>query len=510
MVNRRTMLGAGTAALGLAALRGSAVLPGNTASAATSIPWSKLGQHLRGQLVLPTDPYYAIAKELELGQFDGTDPQAVAYCVSPADVSTAVRFAQDYCVPVAVRSGGHSYGGYSSTPGLIIDVFRLNAVTVGDSTVTIQPGAQNVQILNTLAPYGLVVSEGGCPTVAAGGFLQGGGFGFLTRPLGMACDALVSAQVVLADGSLVTASEQEHPDLFWAIRGGGGGNFGVVTSFTVTPHAGDQMASSTLVFPFDRAVDVLDGFARWLVDAPRTIGGGAYIAPSDGTPGSAPNLVAMLACHGTAAQLAAETQRLGTFTGAPVFQQDGVSSYRDLMMNVFGCATLTEAQCQRSGKTPQGQLSRPVFGLERSRLSGAPFTHDGWAQVMTAFNANPSAGQSRFLDLQMFGGAANDPARTDTAYVHRDSLFSVNYRAQIYDAQNATDDEISAATQWVYHGFDTINPLSNGETYQNWIDPVLPDWKQSYYAENYARLSLVKSRYDRFQFFRFAQSIQLA
>lgn len=503
MISRRTLLGAGTAAAGLALVPAAPV-----AAEGSGTPWRRLASRLSGELVLPTDPYYTVARQVELGQFDSVNPQAVAYCTSAQDVSVCVRFAQDHGVRTAVRSGGHNYGGWSTTPGMIIDVSRLNAVTVQSaSSVEIGPGAQNVNILNALAPHHLVVSEGGCPTVCAGGFLQGGGFGFLTRPTGMACDAMTSAEVVLADGCVVTASAQQNADLFWALRGGGGGNFGIVTKFTVTPHSGDQMAFSNLIFPYDRTADVLDGVARWLVDAPHTIGGGAYVVQPDAAPGSVPQANVFLASRGTPAELAGEAARLLALTGAALQRQDGVMTYQQLMMMIFGCATLTEAQCQRSEKTPEGTLSRPAYGLERTRLGSRPYPASGWADVMTAFDAHRRAGQARYLDFHFFGGAANDVARTATAYVHRDSLFSVNYRVLINDPAQVTDEARAVANTWADQGFATIDPLSNGETYQNWMDPSLPDWKASYYAENYSRLSRVKAKYDPYRFFRFPQSI---
>jgi FAD/FMN-containing dehydrogenase len=343
--------------------------------------------------------------------------------------------------------------------------------------------------------------------VSAGGFLQGGGFGFLTRPTGMACDAITSAEVVLADGCVVTASPTSHPDLFWAIRGGGGGNFGVVTRFTVTPHEGDQMAISNLIFPYDRAADVLHGVGQWLVDAPRTIGGGAYLVQADAAPGTVPALNVFLASRGTPAELASEAARLLSLTGAVTARQDAVMTYQQVMMMIFGCSTLTQDQCQRAGKSPSGVLTRPAFGLERTRLGSAPYAQSDWANVVTAFDADRKAGQARYLDFHFFGGAANDPARTDTAYVHRDSLFSVNYRVLINDPAQVTAETKAVATSWVDHGFDTIDPLSNGETYQNWMDAELPNWRQSYYAENYARLKVVKAKYDPYRYFKFAQGI---
>jgi FAD/FMN-containing dehydrogenase len=500
VISRRTFIGSGTAALGLAAFP-------IASSAGASTPWSQLTRSFGGQLVLPSDPFYATAKQLELGNFDAVTPQAIAYCTSASDVSLAVRFAQDNTLPVAVRSGGHNYGGYSTGPGLVIDLSRMNAVTVGDGTVTIGPGAMNVDILNALAPHQLVVSEGGCPTVAAGGFLQGGGFGLLTRSTGMACDAVTSAQVVLADGRTVTASPTSNPDLFWAIRGGGGGNFGIVTRYSVTPHAGDQVLMTNLIFPYDRSPDVLHGVAQWLVDAPRTIGGGAYVVQADASPGTVPAVNVMLASRGTQDELTAEAARLLALTGAPTTRQDAALTYQALEMLIFGCGGLTGDQCRRSEKTTTGVLTRPAYALERSRFGAAPFTAAQWTDVMSAFDAGRHSGQARYLDLHMFGGAANDPARTATAYVHRDSLFAVNYRAFINDPAAVTAENTASAKSWVDGGFATVDPLSNKESYQNWMDAELVDWKQSYYAENYARLAAVKRARDPYGFFRFAQGI---
>lgn len=215
----------------------------------------------------------------------------------------------------------------------------------------------------------------------------------------------------------------------------------------------------------------------------------------------------MLASRGTSAERDAEAARLLALTGAASARQDAVLTYQQLMMMIFGCSTLTADQCQREGKSPSGVLTRPAFGLERARLGSRPYSASGWADVMTAFDASRKTGQARYLDFHFFGGAANDPARTDTAYVHRDSLFSVNYRVLINDPAQVTADATAVATSWVDNGFSVIDPLPNGETYQNWMDSKLTDWRKAYYAENYPRLLAVKAKYDPHRFFRFAQGI---
>jgi len=217
------------------------------------------------------------------------------------------------------------------------------------------------------------------------------------------------------------------------------------------------MATVVLAYPYDQAVEVLDGVSRWMVDAPRTIGGGAFLAQPDAAPGNPAATSVLLASTGTAAELSAEVDRLVAGAGTPLSRQDGVQTYRDLMMVVFGCVTMTQAQCHRSGKSDQGQLDRPVYGVERTRLGATPLPTGGWDQVVSA--------------------------------------------------ATATDEARAAARRWVGRGFATADPYSIGESYQNWMDPALPDWKASYYAENYPRLARVKAAYDPHRFFAFAQGI---
>jgi hypothetical protein len=490
----------GAGAVALAAVRANSVF------ASTSVAWNQLRQHLAGQLVLPSDAGYATAKQLDLMQYDTVNPQAVAYCANPADVALCLKFGQDNGVPFAARSGGHSLGGYSTTQGLVIDVSRLNAVSIGAGTVSIGPGAQLVDITNTLGPAGLAISGGYCPTVAAGGYLMGGGVGPLTRQLGIASDKVTAAQVVLANGRVVTASPQENSDLYWAVCGGGGGNFGIVTGYSMTPSAVSQVAIANLSWSYDHAVDMLDGYARWLVDAPRTIGGAAVVMLADAAPGNTPAPSILMVSMGSPTELNNEVSRLISLTGAPASQFTDVVPYPALMMGLYGCATYTVAQCHRVGPTPEGLLPRSAFGLQRSRLFGAPMARSGWEQAVATFDTARLAGQAHALEVIALGGAANDLGRTATAYVHRDSLYSTNYMVGVA-VPPASETQQATARQWVDTGFAAIDTFSNGETYQNFIDSALGDWKPSYYAENYPRLSQAKAKYDPSGAFTFAQSI---
>jgi FAD/FMN-containing dehydrogenase len=501
MISRRSFLGAGAGALAVSALRAGPVL------ASSGTPWAQLRQRLQGQLVLPSDPTYATAKQLDLLQFDVINPKAIAYCASPADVALCLKFAQYNGVCIAARSGGHSLGGYSTTQGLVIDVSRLNSVTAVNGTVSLGPGAESVDMVNALAPSGLALSTGYCPTVAAGGYLQGGGLGPLTRNVGVATDHVTAAQVVLANGQVVTASPGQNSDLYWAIRGGGGGNFGIVTSYAVIPTALSQLGVVSLSWSYDSTVDMLDGYAQWLADAPRTIGGAANVALPDAAPGNTPAPTVLMLSSGTTAELDGEVGRLISLTGAPTSQARSVVPYPALMMGIYGCAAYTVAQCHLTGAGSQGVLPRSTFGLQRSRYMREPVPRSGWEQAVATFDAGRLTGQTHILEVIALGGAANDLARSDTAYVHRDSLFITSYLAGI-NTEPVSSTAAAVAQQWVNAGFAAIDPYSNGETYQNFIDPALGDWQRSYYAENYPRLVSVKEKYDPAGVFTFAQSVR--
>jgi FAD/FMN-containing dehydrogenase len=498
MMNRRSLIGGGAGALALTMLGPAPVF------AVSVNAWARLRRHLTGRLVLPADEAYLTAKQLAYLQFT-TDPKAIAYCADAADVALCLAFAQDQCLPFAVRSGGHSFGGYSTSKGLVIDVSGLNRVSLDASGVAIGPGAQLVDIAGTLSASGMAISGGLHPTTAAGGFLQGGGIGLLTRSVGIASDKVTSATVVLANGRTVTASASQNPDLFWAIRGGGGGNFGVVTEFKVTPTPITLVTVATLSWTYDRAVDVLDGYARWLEAAPRTIGGGARILLPDAAPGATPAPVVVLGSVGTRVELEAEIARLSALTGAPVFSQINTLPYAIFQMAVFGCATNTVPQCHLVGSNADGVLPRIGFGLQRSRLFSAAPARSVWEGALALFDTARTAGQAHNLEVLAMGGAANDLARTATAFVHRNTLFTADFLVQSAGPASAAQRAVGQA--FVNAGFQAIDAASSGETYQNFVDPALPDWRRSYYAENYPRLARIKRAADPHGVFDFAQSI---
>ncbi|WP_079125846.1 FAD-binding oxidoreductase [Streptomyces sp. ERV7] len=502
MITRRSfigMAGAGAAAVSLSGF--------TTATATTASQWDRLRAHLTGTLVLPSDSSYTAAKTVEYGQYSLTNPQAIVYAANADDVTASLLFGQYHDIPVTARSGGHSGGGFSTTTGLIIDVSRLNAVTAGSGTATVGGGTQLVDVVNGLGASGLAIPGGMFPTVALGGFLQGGGVGLLTRHSGLGADKVTSAKVVLASGRQVTASPTSNPDLYWAIRGGGGGNFGIVTQYTVTPTAVPNLNVAELLFSYDHAVGAMHGLTQWLETAPTTFGSRSNIDLFDSAAGHAPLVTLLVTSIGTRAEFDTEIARLIALTGAaPIQQNVYTDTYKSAMMKIFGCGSYSQQQCHNNTWDPaNGKLAPFGHVLGRGRLLSRSPSETEWARLVGVFDTERTAGHFHKFEIMALGGAANKVSRTSTAYVHRDSTLLMSYYTFAFGILSG--DELASGQRFVDNGFTAVDPISRGESYQNFIDPALTDWREAYYGENYNRLSYVKSKYDPYGVFSFAQGI---
>lgn len=519
-LNRRTFLS--LSALGLAGLLtacgkglGQSSSPTPTAIATatrspslTAADWADLAQHLQGELVLPTDDRYAVAHQLFNTRFDSIHPAAIVYCSSPADVQTCLAFVQRFTLPFTVRSGGHSYAGYSTTTGLVLDVTRMKQVTVGGNagTVTIDAGARLIDVYATLAQSGVIIPAGSCATVGIAGLTLGGGVGVLSRKFGLTSDNLLSAQVVLANGEMVTCDKNTHADLFWALQGGGGGNFGVVTSFTFQTHAVDTLVLFTLNWPWNSAVDVVDGWQQWGPQAPDELWSNCLLLES--TDKSTGSLVSVNGVYvGSEDALNPFLQQLIDRVGiAPSSRYVFTDSLIDAMMAEAGCYGKTVNACHLPSQDAQGQLSR-----DTSKASSDYINQLLPRQAIEILVNSISKRQSSSMlngggiGMDAFGGAINRVEADATAFVHRNELFSIQYTA----SWNADDDSsvVSANSSWLSDTWKAMRPYVSGAAYQNYIDPDLNDWQQAYYGANLPRLRQVKKSYDPDNLFHFAQSI---
>ncbi|WP_405797958.1 FAD-dependent oxidoreductase [Streptomyces sp. NBC_01506] len=464
-------------------------------------------RHLKGDVVLPSDQAYDYSKQGVLVELDTVKPRAIVYCETPQDVSTAIKFAGDHDIAVHTRSGGHSLAGWSTGRGMVLDVSRLNGVSVGAETVRLGPGVQSVDALATLRPYNRQIVTGTCATVRQGGYISGGGIGFQVRKFGVASDRLVSARMVLSDGRIVRASERSHADLFWALRGGGGGNFGVAVDFEVRPISAPRMVYFDSLWPWDKAQEIITAWQEWCSNGSNNLGSTLNVLLRDGSPGNVPMIKINGGYHGPQSEMEQALNELAAEAGAtPTFRTVKDLPYDEAMKAVYGCEQFTVEQCHRAGTNPDAKIPRTPFLRERTRMLDRPTGASGVADLLTVFEANRRPGLTTYLYLTALGGVANEVPRGQTAYVHRGTEFFVACATLLPNAQPPAE-EAEAAMQWPIQAFDVIDPLSSGESYLNFPNPDLGDWRQAYYAENYSRLVSVKRRYDAPNFFRHAQSI---
>ncbi len=497
-MDRRRLLAAGAATALVAGCGGSSDPPPPPPPAGPD--WDGLAARLQGQLLRPDSADFASAAPVFNTLYDTTVPAAVVRCASAADVALALTFARRNRLPVTPRSGGHGYTGDSTCTGLVIDVGPLASITVDAAagTATLGAGAKLVDVYDQLSRQGVCIPSGTCPTIGIAGITQGGGIGVVDRAYGLTCDRLVSADVVLADGRLVTCDASTHADLFWALRGGGGGNFGVVTSLTFATFATADMTSFEAIFAWSDAVAVFAAWQAWPQSLPDT----AWSALVLGTGSAASGIPTVLVSGwfiGSPDDFAPIWNAFLAATGAAPLSQDVQSvPFRDAML--ASCGSRSVSQCHLASETPDGGIARTAF-VASSDFFDAAVPPAGLQAMLDAVAAQQGQ-RSLIVILDLMGGAIARVAPDATAFVHRNALFSAQYYFPAVPS-----DKVSAARAAATGLRAAMSPWSSGEAYQNYLDPDLANWPQAYYGENWARLVQVKAAYDPRQVFRPSQGI---
>jgi len=481
--------------------------------------WTALGRELSsGRLVRPGSPGYGQARALFDPRFDDARPAGIAYCALPADVSACLAFARRFGVPVAARSGGHSYGGWSTTSGLVIDVSLMNRVTVDAAAGTARVGSGTllIDLYDRLAAHGMAVPGGSCPTVGVAGLALGGGVGVTGRLFGLTCDNVLSVQIVTADGGVRECGPASETDLFWACRGGGGGSFGVVTAFTLRTHPVPGLVLFFLRWPWSQAAAVVSAWQSWAPFAPDELWSNVHLSAA---PGGGEPLISVGGTYaGSGAQAQAQLDRLYAAAGSPpqsVFAQ--AEPYLSVMLVEAGCADLSVPQCHLPSQNPAGVLGRPPE-LAKSDFYRAKLSPRGIStllgQVERMGQVAGAAGATGGVALDAFGGAINRVGTADTAFAHRDSLFLAQYSTAWDAVPGARGAGVGTAPvqrqrAWLRSFWAAMRPHASGEAYQNYADPDLIGWQRAYYGVNYPRLQQVKAAVDPANVFRFPQSVEL-
>ncbi len=467
--------------------------------------WRRLGQSLIGDLVLPTDPSFSTDRLLYNAKFANLAPAGIAYCANSDDVARCIDFTNRHSLAVAARSGGHSYGGYSSCDGLVVDVSRLAAVNVNTTSniAVVGAGARLIDVYNEVGMRDRLLPGGSCPSVGIAGLTLGGGVGVFARKFGLTCDNLRSAKVVTASGDRLTASEHHHADLLWACQGGGGGNFAIATSFEFAVHPMPAVALFTLQYPWDAAADVLEAWQHWITTTPDELWSNCQLL-SQGTYGFLLQISGVLC--GTPSQLERLLATLRSNVGTPPAATFiGANEYMQAMMIEAGCSALSVAACHLHLVDPQGTLSREAYSAKSSYLD-VP-TSSAHAQLLvhaveTLHDEAPTVGGGLAFDA--YGGAINRVGADQTAFVHRDKLACI--QATYSWSNDTSSSEIENGRRWLAWLQTEVFDADTG-AYQNYIDPTLANWPTAYYGANLERLVKVKRSYDPHDRFSFAQSV---
>jgi hypothetical protein len=478
--------------------------------------WNNLAKELAGPLLRPhNQPYDRFAAFYNLAYARRRrKPAAIALCASTADVKTAIDWARDNNVPLVARGGGHSYGGYSTTPGLMIDVTTIRgSYWSKPDEVTFGAGNRNANLYTVLKAANRTVTHGRCPTVGASGFLLGGGIGFNMRLHGVASDQMTASEIVTANGDILQLSETENADLFWACRGGGGGNFGINTSFTLKTFPTQKITFFRASWSGTRKdmANVATVLMKSLTGAPNTLGSRFAL--------TAPNRIG-------------QDKHFGVNVIGQYQSDDDMSK---MVEDLLAPALQAVKSCQRVDEWPAhagactyqilfvdywtAQLkylldNDPPFAFhERSAYLTEPLTGDDFDQaskIMEQWHGSDDRGGPPInSDFRFFqtGGAINDVPADKTAFVHRNNV----WLADIGLSWSGHDSpaRIEANVRWQDKFYDELLSFKacNRQAYQNFIDPQLKDYAQAYYGGNLDRLSRIKGKVDPKDLFRFPQQI---
>ncbi len=447
--------------------------------------WNELARALQGELLRPDYSGFRQKAAPWALQYNNVLPRGIALCERSEDVSVCLVWARKYGIPLVARSGGHSYGGYSTTPGLMVDVSLMNGVSYDARTRLLKTGggARNKHVFAAGNRHNVSITHGRCFEVGVAGLTLGGGIGFDMRMNGYTCDRLVETEVVLASGEVITCNERVHADLFWACRGGGGGNFGIHTSFVFETFETGNI--TVFQFAWNRNIEgLLRVSQRVIASAPDTLG----LKLSVTTEGSGSLKLAIM----------------GSFAGS----QGQLMEILQPFINVEAPQSMTMAEKPYwQGQEDISEEGLPEYAHERSRFIKGYLDGNAIETILYYLRSWPGTSEAVTWKFFLLGGAIDRKRPDEMAMVHRGYTMLSSIDLEWSEADSSTT--IALNERWLDRFHKDMMPFTSAHCYQNFIDPHEDDYLNAYYGSNLERLRAVKRKYDPDNVFTYGQAIPL-
>jgi FAD/FMN-containing dehydrogenase len=450
-----------------------------------------LADSLHGNLIQAGEAGYDEARAVYNAMIDKY-PALIVRCRDVADVIAGVNFARDQGLLLSIRGGGHNGAGMGTVDaGLVLDLGLMHGVRVDpmSRTARVEGGALLSDLHHATAPFGLAMPSGIVASTGVGGITLGGGIGHLTRQLGLSIDNLLEADVVLADGSFVVASETEHPDLFWAVRGGGG-NFGVVTSFLFKLHPISTLYAGPMLWPLERAAEVLRWYREFIVNAPETLNGFfAFLTVPPALP-FPEHLWNQKVCGIVWSCTLPQEQAEATF--APIRARFGQPA-----LDGVGPVSHQALQSMFDALYPAGEQWYWKSDFVNEIPDAAVDLHVQFAAELPTWKST--------MHLYPIDGVAGRVPREVTAWNYRDAHWGMVIIGVSRDP--ADNDRMTA---WAREYWSALHPYSAGGAYVNMMMEEGQDRVRACYGEHYDRLARIKAKYDPDNLFQVNQNIKPA
>lgn len=452
----------------------------------TSTKIEELNAQLRGKIVMPADPDYNNVRKVYNGMID-KHPKMIIMCVDVADVIAAVNFGRENKLLIAVRGGGHNGGGLGiCDDGLVIDLSGIKFVRVDTSNSTVRVGGGNLwnEVDHATHAFGLAIPAGIVSTTGVGGLTLGGGVGHLARKYGLTIDNLLEADMVLADGSFVTVSDKKNSDLFWAIRGGGG-NFGIVTSFKFQAHKVKTVFGGPTLWPIEKTEEIMKWYQEFINNAPDELNG----------------FIATLVIPGAPFPQHLHNKQ---FCGIVWCYVGDMDKAKEVFKPILAMKPLFD----HVGEMPYPSVQTLFDGLFPHGLQWywrADFFNELGPEVRKQHLKFGSSIPTPLSQMHLYpiSGAASRVGPEETPWAYRDAKFAGVIVGVDPDPSNA-----NKITKWCKDYHEALHPYSSGGAYSNFMMDEGQDRVQASYKHNYNRLTKIKKQYDPQNLFRVNQNIK--